>query len=46
MDEEKDLSQRAKSYSEKLREKADDLEILLDDELWRFPKYRELLLLR
>lgn len=35
-----------KSYFEKIRYHADKLELLVDDELWELPKYRELLFLR
>ena len=45
-----DIAQRAKIYSrevkdmmDKVRESADDLEMLIDDEMWPLPKYRELL---
>ena len=45
-----DIAQRAKMYSrevkdmmDKVRESADDLEMLIDDEMWPLPKYRELL---
>ena len=45
-----DMAQRAKVYShevkdmmEKVRENADKLEMLIDDEMWTLPKYRELL---
>lgn len=45
-----DMSKRAKLYStevmemmEKVRYSADHLEMLIDDELWPLPKYRELL---
>ena len=45
-----DIAQRAKVYSrevkdmmDKVRESADDLEMLIDDEMWPLPKYRELL---
>ena len=45
-----DIAQRAKIYSyevkpmmEKVRESADNLEMIIDDELWPLPKYRELL---
>jgi glutamine synthetase len=44
------IAQRAKVYSrdvkdmmEKVRESADNLEMLIDNELWPLPKYRELL---
>lgn len=44
------IAQRAKMYSrevkdmmDKVRESADNLEMLIDDELWPLPKYRELL---
>jgi glutamine synthetase len=35
-----------RSYFEKIRYHADKLELLVDDELWELPKYRELLFLR
>ena len=45
-----DIAERAKVYSyevktmmEKVRESADNLEMLIDDEMWPLPKYRELL---
>ena len=45
-----DIAQRAKVYSyevkammEKVRDSADNLEMLIDDEMWPLPKYRELL---
>jgi hypothetical protein len=45
-----DMSKRARLYStevlsmmEKVRQSADHLEMLIDDELWPLPKYRELL---
>ena len=45
-----DMAQRAKVYShevkdmmDKVRENADNLEMLIDDEMWPLPKYRELL---
>ncbi len=45
-----DISERAKVYShevkdmmDKVRESADQLEMLIDDEMWPLPKYRELL---
>ena len=45
-----DISERAKVYShevkdmmEKVRTSADNLEMLIDDEMWPLPKYRELL---
>ena len=45
-----DVAERAKVYSrdvkdmmDKVRESADDLEMLIDDEMWPLPKYRELL---
>ncbi len=45
-----DIAQRAKMYShevkdmmDKVRNSADSLEMLIDDELWPLPKYRELL---
>lgn len=44
-----DIPAKAKAYSEtvapymaKIREKADKLEMVIDDELWPLPKYREL----
>jgi glutamine synthetase len=33
-------------YMDLIRDKADKLEMIVDDELWPLPKYRELLLLR
>ena len=45
-----DMAARAKMYSlevkdmmDKVRENADKLEMLIDDEMWTLPKYRELL---
>ena len=45
-----DMAERAKMYShevkdmmDKVRENADKLEMLIDDEMWPLPKYRELL---
>ena len=45
-----DIAQRAKVYSyevkammERVRDSADNLEMLIDDEMWPLPKYRELL---
>ena len=45
-----DIAQRAKVYSrevkdmmDKVRDSADKLEMLIDDEMWPLPKYRELL---
>ena len=45
-----DISVRAKIYSydvktmmDKVRNSADNLEMLIDDEMWPLPKYRELL---
>lgn len=45
-----DMAERAKMYShevkdmmDKVRESADKLEMLIDDEMWTLPKYRELL---
>lgn len=45
-----DISERAKVYSrdvkdmmDKVRESADQLEMIIDDEMWPLPKYRELL---
>ena len=44
------IAQRAKVYSrevkdmmERVRESADNLEMLIDNEMWPLPKYRELL---
>ena len=44
------MAERAKMYSHEVkdmmdmvRENADKLEMLIDDELWPLPKYRELL---
>ena len=33
-------------YMEKIRRSADKLEMIIDDELWPLPKYRELLFFR
>ena len=45
-----DIAERAKIYSrdvkgmmEKVRVSVDNLEMLIDDEVWPLPKYRELL---
>ena len=45
-----DIAQRAKMYSHevkdmmvKVRRSVDNLEMLIDDEMWPLPKYRELL---
>ena len=45
-----DIAQRAKLYSrevkdmmDKVRKSVDELEMLIDDEMWPLPKYRELL---
>ena len=45
-----DVAVRAKAYShdvmemmQKVRVGADNLEMLIDDEMWPLPKYRELL---
>jgi glutamine synthetase len=45
-----DMAERAKLYSREVkdmmdmvRENADKLEMLIDDEMWTLPKYRELL---
>jgi glutamine synthetase len=45
-----DVAERAKMYShevkdmmEEVRKSADNLEMLIDDEMWPLPKYRELL---
>jgi glutamine synthetase len=35
-----------KPYFDKIREHVDKLELLVDDELWPLPKYRELLFVR
>ena len=47
-----DIAQRAKVYSrdvkdmmDKVRDSADHLEMIIDDEMWPLPKYRELLFL-
>lgn len=47
-----DIAERAKRYShevkdmmDKVRDSADQLEMLVDDEMWPLPKYRELLFL-
>ena len=37
---------KVKPYFEKIRNHVDNLEILVDDELWPLPKYRELLFVR
>ena len=44
------MAERAKVYShevkdmmDKVRDNADHLEMLIDDEMWPLPKYRELL---
>lgn len=37
---------KVRPYLEKVREHADELEIIIDDELWSLPKYRELLFIR
>lgn len=39
-------SARVLPYMSLIRDKADKLEMIVDDELWPLPKYRELLLLR
>ena len=48
-----DASERAKNYHDevlayfdKVRYHVDKLELLVDDELWPLPKYRELLFIR
>ena len=48
-----DIAERAKIYShevkdmmDKVRDSADNLEMLIDDDLWPLPKYRELLFFR
>ena len=45
-----DIAERAKVYSrevknmmDSVRRNADNLEMLIDDEMWPLPKYRELL---
>ncbi len=38
--------EKVKSYFDKIRYHVDKLELLVDDELWPLPKYRELLFLR
>jgi glutamine synthetase len=35
-----------KPYFDKIRDHVDKLELLVDDELWPLPKYRELLFVR
>ncbi len=37
---------QVKPYFEKIRYHVDKLELLVDDELWPLPKYRELLFIR
>jgi len=37
---------KVKPYFDKIREHVDKLELLVDDELWPLPKYRELLFIR
>ena len=34
-----------RNWTDKVRESADQLEMLVDDEMWPLPKYRELLFL-
>ena len=48
-----DVTERAEAYCvrvlpymQKIREVSDKLEMLVDDELWPLPKYREMLLSR
>jgi glutamine synthetase len=38
--------ENVKPYFDKIRYHVDKLELLVDDELWPMPKYRELLFLR
>src|SRR5690606_8940107 len=38
--------EEVRSYFDKIRYHADKLELLVDDEYWKLPKYRELLFLR
>ncbi|MDX2001649.1 MAG: glutamine synthetase III [Chitinophagales bacterium] len=40
------ISDKIKPYFEEIRKHADQLEKLVDDNLWRLPKYRELLFVR
>jgi glutamine synthetase len=37
---------KVKPYFEKIRKHSDKLELLIDDELWTLPKYRELLFVK
>ena len=39
-------SQHVRSYFDEIRKHVDKLELLVDDELWPLPKYRELLFIR
>jgi glutamine synthetase len=42
----KSYSQSVKPYFDDIRYSIDKLELLIDDELWKMPKYRELLFIR
>jgi len=39
-------SEKVKPYFEDIRNQADKLELIIDDELWTLPKYRELLFIK
>lgn len=39
-------SEKVKPYFEEIRNHADKLELMIDDELWTLPKYRELLFIK
>jgi glutamine synthetase len=41
-----DFDEKVKGYFEKIRDAADVLEGLIDDKLWKLPKYRELLFIK
>lgn len=41
-----EYSENVKSYFEQIRQHVDKLEILIDDELWPLPKYREMMFVR
>jgi glutamine synthetase len=40
------ISEKIKPYFEKLRHNADQIEKVIDDSVWKLPKYRELLFVR
>jgi glutamine synthetase len=40
------ISEKIKPYFEKLRHNADQIEKVVDDSVWKLPKYRELLFVR